>query len=268
MQGRVLIIAGSDSGGGAGVQGDVKTVTALSGFAATAITALTAQNTLGVHGVLDVPEDFIAKQISVVLSDIGADCIKIGMLHRGDVISSVANILKETASDIPLVLDPVMVAKGGHALLEEDALSALKAELIPMARVLTPNIPEAEALSGRDISSVDDMVAAARVILDLGPDAVLLKGGHLEGDTLSDALLERGKTPEIFSSVRIDTTTTHGTGCATASAIATGLAQGMDLPDAIRRARAYVLEAIKTAPGYGSGHGPLNHAHTCSKFIK
>ena len=266
MQGRVLIIAGSDSGGGAGVQGDVKTVTALSGFAATAITALTAQNTLGVHGVLDVPEDFIAKQISVVLSDIGADCIKIGMLHRGDVISSVANILKETASDIPLVLDPVMVAKGGHALLEEDALSALKAELIPMARVLTPNIPEAEALSGRDISSVDDMVAAARVILDLGPDAVLLKGGHLEGDTLSDALLERGKTPEIFSSVRIDTTNTHGTGCATASAIATGLAQGMDLPDAIRRARAYVLEAIKTAPGYGSGHGPLNHAHTFSKF--
>ncbi|MCK5547046.1 MAG: bifunctional hydroxymethylpyrimidine kinase/phosphomethylpyrimidine kinase, partial [Rhodospirillaceae bacterium] len=192
MQGRVLIIAGSDSGGGAGVQADIKTVTALSGFATTAITALTAQNTLGVHAVHEIPEDFIAKQISVVLSDIGADCIKIGMLHRGDVIHSVAKVLKETAPHIPLVLDPVMVAKGGHALLEDDALSTLKAELIPMAQVLTPNIPEAEALSGKAIASVDDMIAAAQVILDLGPDAVLLKGGHLEGDTLNDVLLEQG----------------------------------------------------------------------------
>ena len=266
MQGRVLIIAGSDSGGGAGVQADIKTVTALSGFATTAITALTAQNTLGVHAVHEIPEDFIAKQISVVLSDIGADCIKIGMLHRGDVIHSVAKVLKETAPHIPLVLDPVMVAKGGHALLEDDALSTLKAELIPMAQVLTPNIPEAEALSGKAIASVDDMIAAAQVILDLGPDAVLLKGGHLEGDTLNDVLLEQGKDPEIFSSTRIDTTNTHGTGCTTASAIATGLAQGMDLSTAVKRARAYVLKAIKTAPGYGGGHGPLNHGHTCNKF--
>ena len=270
MQGRVLIIAGSDCGGGAGVQADIKTVTALSGFATTAITALTAQNTQGVHGILDVPEDFITKQISVVLSDIGADCIKIGMLHRANVIGAVAEILKEMAGNIPLVLDPVMVAKGGHALLEEDALSALKSKLIPHARVLTPNIPEAEALSGKDISSVDDMVVAAEAMLDLGPDAVLVKGGHMpkqkNGDDLVDVLLERGHGAEIFSSTRIDTTNTHGTGCTTASAIATGLAQGMDLSTAVKRARAYVLKAIATAPGFGSGHGPLNHAHTCIKF--
>ncbi|MCK4939503.1 MAG: bifunctional hydroxymethylpyrimidine kinase/phosphomethylpyrimidine kinase [Rhodospirillaceae bacterium] len=270
MQGRVLIIAGSDSGGGAGVQADIKTVTALSGFAATAITALTAQNTQGVHGILEVPEDFIAKQISVVLSDIGADCIKIGMLHRADVICVVADTLKELASHIPLVLDPVMVAKGGHALLEDDALSALKDKLIHRARVLTPNIPEAEALSGKNIASVDDMVSAAHAILDLGPDAVLIKGAHMpkqaKDQQLNDVLLERGGEVEIFSSPRIDTTNTHGTGCTTASAIATGLAQGMDLSTAVRRARAYVLKAIVTAPGYGHGHGPLNHAHTCVKF--
>ncbi|MDH5189344.1 MAG: bifunctional hydroxymethylpyrimidine kinase/phosphomethylpyrimidine kinase, partial [Rhodospirillaceae bacterium] len=203
MKGRVLIIAGSDSGGGAGVQADIKTVTALSGFAATAITALTAQNTTGVHGIFEVPVDFINKQISVVLSDIGADCIKIGMLHRADVIDAVAKILREMAGAIPLVLDPVMVAKGGHSLLEDDAMSALKNTLLPMASVITPNIPEAEALSGHAIKTVDDMVFAARVMLDLGPNAVLVKGGHMDkqaaGENITDILLERGSEVEIFS---------------------------------------------------------------------
>ena len=270
IKGRVLIIAGSDSGGGAGVQADIKTVTALSGFAATSITALTAQNTTGVHGIFEVPVDFINKQISVVLSDIGADCIKIGMLHRADVIDAVAKILREMAGAIPLVLDPVMVAKGGHSLLEDDAMSALKNTLLPMASVITPNIPEAEALSGHAIKTVDDMVFAARVMLDLGPNAVLVKGGHMDkqaaGENITDILLERGSEVEIFTEPRINTSSTHGTGCTTASAIATGLAQGMELSAAVRRARAYVLEAIKTAPNIGHGHGPLNHAHTCVKF--
>ena len=269
MHGRVLIIAGSDSGGGAGVQADIKTVTALSGYGATAITALTAQNTQGVHGIFEVPVDFIIKQISVVLSDIGADCIKIGMLHRGDVISAVAGTLKEMAGTIPIVLDPVMVAKGGHSLLEDDAMSALKNILLPMATVITPNIPEAETISGRAIKTVDDMINAGEAMLALGPGAVLVKGGHMPNsadESLSDVLLRRGANAEIFSSTRINTTSTHGTGCTTASAIATGLAQGMDLSASVKRARAYVLEAIKTAPGYGHGHGPLNHAHTCKKF--
>ncbi|MDH5772854.1 MAG: bifunctional hydroxymethylpyrimidine kinase/phosphomethylpyrimidine kinase [Rhodospirillaceae bacterium] len=269
IKGRVLVIAGSDSGGGAGIQADIKTVTALSGFATTAITALTAQNTQGVHGIFEVPVDFIIKQMSVVLSDIGADCIKIGMLHRADIIEAVAETLNQMASDIPIVLDPVMVAKGGHSLLEDDAMSALKNSLLPMASVLTPNIPEAEAISGMAIKNVDDMVAAGEAILALGPGAVLVKGGHLpnnKDENLSDVLLKPGSKVEIFSGPRINTTSTHGTGCTTASAIATGLAQGMELSMALRRARAYVLEAIKTAPGFGSGHGPLNHAHTCVKF--
>lgn len=270
MHGRVLIIAGSDSGGGAGIQADIKTVTALGGFGMTAITALTAQNTQGVFGIFEIPEDFIVKQITVVLEDIGADCIKIGMLHKRDVISAVAKTLAEMAGGIPIVLDPVMVAKGGHSLLEDDALSALKNDLLPMANVLTPNIPEAEALSGIAISNVEHMISAARAILEHGPDAVLVKGGHMakqkNDDNLSDVLLERGKDPEILVSTRINTTNTHGTGCTTASAIATGLAQGMDMLSATNRARAYVLEAIATAPNIGHGHGPLNHGHTFKKF--
>jgi hydroxymethylpyrimidine/phosphomethylpyrimidine kinase len=258
-KGRVLIIAGSDSGGGAGIQGDIKTVTALGGYAATAITALTAQNTQGVFGIHDVPDEFIRQQITLVLSDIGADAIKTGMLHRASIIDMVADVLRE--KHIPLVLDPVMFAKGGAALLEANAIRSLKERLIPLATVVTPNIPEAEHLSGLPIHTTEDMRHAAQRILALGCKAVLIKGGHMEGETLIDLLLSKNRE-EIFTQTRLHTTHTHGTGCTLASAIATSLAQGMVLPDAVRRARHYVRKAIECAPGLGKGHGPLGHGHT------
>jgi hydroxymethylpyrimidine/phosphomethylpyrimidine kinase len=261
MKGRVLIIAGSDSGGGAGIQADIKAVTALRGFAMTAITALTAQNTLGVHGVMGVPIDFIRQQIAVVLDDLGADAIKTGMLHAVPVIEAVCDELAARARGIPLVADPVMVAKGGHPLLAPDAVETLKARLLPLATVITPNLPEAEVLAGRPIRTVDDMREAASALRALGVPAVLLKGGHLEGNILTDLLVTAEGTEE-FSTPRIDTRHTHGTGCTLASAIAAGLAQGMSLRDAVTRARAYVLAAIAAAPGYGAGHGPLDHGIT------
>lgn len=261
----MLIAAGSDSGGGAGIQADIKAVTALGAYAMTAITALTAQNTQGVEGVIGVEPAFIAQQMQMVLDDIGADAVKTGMLHNVAVIETVARVLAEKAADIPLVLDPVMYAKGGHALLEPDSIASLKTQLLPMAAVVTPNVPEAEAIAGVTIETVDDMRAAARAIIDLGPRAVLLKGGHMEGREVTD-LLVTGDAVEEMTHPRVDTRHTHGTGCTLASAIAAGLAQGMDLATAVRRARAYVLTAIKTAPGFGHGHGPLNHAHTVRPF--
>ncbi len=261
MHGRVLIIAGSDSGGGAGIQADIKAVTALGGFAATALTALTAQNTLGVHAVHPVPLDFIARQITVVLDDIGADVIKTGMLGTAEMIGVIASTLARHAPGVPLVLDPVMVAKGGARLLDPDALSALKRVLLPMAAVLTPNLPEAEALSGMAIPDLAAMRHAAEALLTLGVPAVLLKGGHLPGDVVVD-LLATEDGMEEFDSPRIDTRHTHGTGCTLASALAAGLAQGLDLRAAVQRARAYVRAAIAAAPGYGAGHGPLDHGVT------
>lgn len=261
MRGRVLIVAGSDSGGGAGIQGDIKTVTALTGYAATAITALTAQNTLGVFGIHPVPVEFIAQQMRLVLEDIGADAIKTGMLHSGEVIETVADVLDELGGDIPLVVDPVMVAKGGAMLLDPDASHALQRRLLPRADVITPNIPEAQVLSGLEILDLDDMRHAATLMLSYGPKAVLLKGGHMEGETVTDLLLTNDGE-EVFTSRRIDTPHTHGTGCTLASAIATGLAQRLTLPEAVARARNYVDQAIRQAPGYGAGHGPLNHAWT------
>lgn len=259
MKGRVLIAAGSDSGGGAGIQADIKAVTALGGFAATAITALTAQNTLGVHGIQEVPIDFVRQQIAVVLDDIGADAIKTGMLHRVEVIEAVVESLD--SCDAPLVADPVMVAKGGARLLDQGATEAVISVLLPRAAVVTPNIPEAEVLAGMEIDGVDGMKRAAEKLLSLGPRAILLKGGHLDGPRLTDLLLTDAGF-EVFEGQRIETKHTHGTGCTTASALAVGLAQGMGLTDAFARARTYVQEAIRTAPGYGAGHGPLNHAHT------
>jgi hydroxymethylpyrimidine/phosphomethylpyrimidine kinase len=271
MQGRVLIIAGSDSGGGAGIQADIKTVTALNGFAMTAITALTAQNTLGVHGVHAVPTEFITQQIEVVLSDLGADAIKIGMLHRADVIHAVADVIEAWGKTIPLVLDPVMVAKGGHALLQEDAMQALKERLLPRATLLTPNVPEAEALTGKTITAISDFGPVGDKLARLGAKASLIKGGHLSRDLenhdmVTDLLWRNGFHAEVFQSHWVETKDTHGTGCTLASAIACGLAQGLDLVKAVMRARAYVHQAIVSAPGYGSGHGPLNHAHTVRPF--
>ncbi|MFI4948570.1 MAG: bifunctional hydroxymethylpyrimidine kinase/phosphomethylpyrimidine kinase [Alphaproteobacteria bacterium] len=260
MQARVLIVAGSDSGGGAGIQADIKTVTMLDAFAATAVTALTAQNTLGVFGVLPVAPAFIRLQIEVVLDDIGADAVKTGMLHDAGVIEAVASVLAERAGTVPLVVDPVMVAKGGAPLIEPGAIDALKRLLVPRAAVLTPNLPEAEILLGRSIDSLAAMQSAAEELLGLGCRAVLLKGGHLAGDTVYD-VLAAASGRRLWQNPRIDSRHTHGTGCTLASAIAAGLAQGLSVEDAIERAREYVRRAILSAPGIGRGHGPLDHAH-------
>jgi hydroxymethylpyrimidine/phosphomethylpyrimidine kinase len=260
MKGRVLIVAGSDSGGGAGIQADIKTVTMLDAFAATAVTALTAQNTGGVFGVVPVAPDFIRQQIEVVLDDIGADAIKTGMLHDAAVIETVAAVLAEKAAAIPLVLDPVMVAKGGAPLIEPGAVDALKRLLVPRAAVLTPNLPEAEVLIAGTIASLDQMKEAAQALLRLRCRAVLLKGGHLAGETVYD-VLATAAGQRLWQSPRIDTRHTHGTGCTLASAIAAGIAQGMPVEAAVERARDYVQRAIAGAPGFGRGHGPLDHAH-------
>jgi hydroxymethylpyrimidine/phosphomethylpyrimidine kinase len=255
-RGRVLIIAGSDSGGGAGIQGDIKTVSALGGYAMTAITALTAQNTLRVVDVLPIPGDFVAQQMQLVLDDIGADAIKTGMLHSAAIIDAIARVLEQSAPAIPLVVDPVMLATSGAALLAPDALAALKARLIPRAAILTPNLPEAALLLGHPVT---DIHAAATELLALGPRAVLLKGGHGEGDMLTDILVSRDVAPITITTPRIATRHTHGTGCAMASALATGLAQELTLEANFRRAHAYVQAAIKAAPGFGVGNGPLGH---------
>lgn len=261
MKGRVLIVAGSDSGGGAGIQGDLKTVTALGGYAATAITALTAQNTCGVFGILGIEPGFIAQQMRVVLEDIGADCIKTGMLHNAAVIETVVDTLDTAAATIPLVVDPVMYAKSGDSLLDPAARATLIQRLLPRATLITPNVREAAALSGLSIRSPDDLAAAARQLLELGPAAVLVKGGHLPGATVTDWLIWRDGA-EAFSAPRSPSRNTHGTGCTLASAIATGLAQGLALNAAVQRALAYVQAAIRSAPDLGTGCGPLNHGHT------
>src|SRR5688572_19550069 len=252
MKGRVLIVAGSDSGGGAGIQADIKAVTAMAGFAATAITALTAQNTEGVHGVVAVEPAFIAQQIEAVLTDIGADALKTGMLHSAEVIETVAAAFRQHAPGTPLVVDPVMVAKGGHRLLQSAAETALRDVLLPMAALLTPNLPEAEALAGFPVRTEADMRRAAEHLARRGSKAILMKGGHLEGDRVIDLLFHDGHF-DRFEDARIKSRHTHGTGCTLASAIAAGLAQKMTLRDSVVRARAYVRAAIETAPGYGRG---------------
>ncbi len=265
MQGRVLIIAGSDSGGGAGIQADIKTVTALRGYAATAITAVTAQNTKGVSGIHGVPAEFVAKQIEAVLVDIGADCIKTGMLHTAAVIGAVSEVIGRLAPRVPLVVDPVMIAQGGERLLKPAAIDALKRELLVRTTVLTPNIPEAESLTGLQVRDADDLVHVAEMVHTLGPRAVLVTGGHMRGETVCDVLCEEGRL-EIFESPRIASPHTHGTGCTLASGIATGIAQGLGIRAAVVRARAYVRHAILGAPGFGSGQGPIDHTHTVQPF--
>lgn len=253
---RVLIVAGSDSGGGAGIQADIKTVTMLGGYAATAVTAITVQNTLGVSGVVPVAPEIVAAQMRAVLEDIGADIIKIGMLGDAATIAAVAEVLRDVR--LPVVLDPVMVAKGGAALLEDDAVDAMLRLLVPLATVVTPNTPELAALTQSEIDDEGDAVLAAQELLDAGARAVLAKGGHLAGDTVADWLVT-ANLQQRFVSPRIDTRHTHGTGCTLASALATRIAQGMALPDAVAAARDYVHAAIAAAPGFGAGHGPLRH---------
>ena len=255
-RGRVLIVAGSDSGGGAGIQADIKTVSMLGGYAATAIAAVTIQNTLGVTGVHPIPLQVIEAQARAVLDDIGADAIKTGMLGDAAVVELVARLIGEY--DIPAVVDPVMIAKGGEPLLAPEAVAAVLEWLVPRAALLTPNAPEAQALTGLTVETTDDLRRAGDRLIALGAQAVLMKGGHIPGDRVVDLLM----TPFAetrYESGRIDTRHTHGTGCTLASACAAGLAQGLSLDTAVGRARDYVLEAIRRVPGFGAGHGPLDH---------
>ena len=262
--GRVLVIAGSDSGGGAGVQADIKTLTALGAYAATALTALTTQDTERVHEIFPVPPAFLARQIAVALDDPGADAIKIGMLGEVAAIEAVADALALAGLGLPVVIDPVMLAKGGEALLAADAMTVFKRRLLPFATLLTPNIPEAEALAGMRIRDRDTMHDAAAALLTLGVPAVLLKGGHLAGETVTD-LLATLDGVETFEAPRQPSRHTHGTGCTLASAIAAGLAAGWTLRAAVARAHAYVQAAIAAAPGIGRGHGPLGHMVTIER---
>ena len=253
---RVLIIAGSDSGGGAGIQADIKAVTAMGGYAATAITAITVQNTLGVHGVHPLPLDLIEAQVRAVLDDIGADAIKTGMLGSVEVVERVAALLD--SADAPAVVDPVMIAKGGHPLLPDAAIEAVRRLMVPRAALLTPNAPEAEALTDVPVADLDGQRRAGEALLAMGAKAVLMKGGHVPGETVVDLLL----TPSgeaVLEGERVETRHTHGTGCTLASACAAGLAKGLPLEVAVAEAWAYVAEAIRRAPGLGGGHGPLDH---------
>lgn len=253
---KALTIAGSDSGGGAGIQTDLKTFAALGVYGTSVITALTAQNTKGVHGIHAVPPDFIACQMEAVLSDIPVHAAKTGMLGGADVIATVAEMLTRYRI-ANLVVDPVMVAQSGDRLLPEEASDALRDRLLPLALVCTPNLPEAEVLLGREITSVDAMVAAAREIRLLGPRYVLVKGGHLPGEDMVDVFFD-GKHVHMLSEKKLDTIHTHGTGCTYAAAIAANLAKGMDPVDAFTKAKAFITGAIAHGICVGSGYGPTN----------
>ncbi len=253
---RVLTIAGSDSGGGAGIQADLKTITALGGFGMSVITALTAQNTLGVQGIHEVPIDFVEKQFDSVATDIGIDAAKTGMLSSSEIMRTVASKIREYGIE-KLVVDPVMVAKGGAMLIREEAKKTLIEELLPLSFVITPNIPEAEELTGMKVSTVEEMKKAAKIINGMGAENVLVKGGHMSGDALD--ILYDGEKFHEFVSERIDTKDTHGTGCTTSAAIATGLAQGLTVYEAVKRAKDYITTAIRFSLRIGGGHGPTNH---------
>ncbi|MDN3518443.1 bifunctional hydroxymethylpyrimidine kinase/phosphomethylpyrimidine kinase [Aquisalimonas lutea] len=262
IHGRVLVVAGSDSGGGAGIQADIKAITALGGYAMTALTALTAQNTRGVHGVHPVPPAFLRQQIGVVMDDLGADALKTGMLHDAATIECVVELADGAGRGLPLVVDPVMVAQSGDRLLDESAVARMVDDLLPRAALITPNLPEAEVLLGRTIQDDGAMSEAAAALHAMTGSAVLLKGGHLDGGTIRDVLVDADGQLASFRHQRIATKHTHGTGCTLASAIAAGLARGLAMHAAVEVARRYLLEAIRTAPGFGHGGGPVNHCHT------
>jgi hydroxymethylpyrimidine/phosphomethylpyrimidine kinase len=266
---RVLTIATSDSGGGAGVQADLKTFSALGCYGMSVFAALTAQNTTAVTGIFPIPPAFIAEQIDAVMTDIGVDAVKIGMLYSAEIIAVVAERLARYKAP-NIVLDPVMVAKSGASLLRDDAVEALKTQLLPLAAVLTPNLPEASALLGRPVEKAEDMPAACADLAGFGPGAVLLKGGHLSGEKSSDFLYvlpgrgEDGKLLLTLEGERIETPNTHGTGCTLSSAIAAGLARGLGIEAAVRAAKDYIAAAIRAGAMYklGKGYGPVHHFHT------
>ena len=252
-----LTIAGSDSGGGAGIQADLKTFLALGVYGMSVLTSITAQNTLGVQGIHDLPPDFVGLQIDSVMQDIGADAVKIGMLSNAQIIKTVSKKIKKYQVK-NLVIDPVMVAKGGDRLLRVDAVKELKQDLIPLAMIVTPNLGEAEVLSELRIQNIEDMKEAARKIYKLGAKNVLIKGGHLLSNKAID-LLYNGENFREFKAERINTKNTHGTGCTLSSAIAAGLAQGKKVEEAVNTAKKYITLAIQNSLDIGHGHGPLNH---------
>jgi hydroxymethylpyrimidine/phosphomethylpyrimidine kinase len=254
---RILIIAGSDSGGGAGIQADIKAVTMLGGHAMTSITAITAQNTLGVDAVMPVSAEMVLQQMDAVLSDIGADAVKIGMIGSPEVADAVADRL-ERLPDIPIVFDPVMVASSGSVLADEATIAAFE-RLMRVATLVTPNLPELAALTGQEIVTMEDLSGAAISRAGASGTAVLAKGGHLPGQLLTDILAEAGGELHRWEAERIETVNTHGTGCTLASGIACGLGEGMAAVEAITRARDYVQHSILHAPGFGQGHGPVGH---------
>jgi hydroxymethylpyrimidine/phosphomethylpyrimidine kinase len=255
---RALTIAGSDSGGGAGIQADLKTFAAYGIYGMSAVTAVTAQNTLAVTDWLAMPRELVAKQIDAVLADIGADAVKTGMLANADIIRTVAREMTENAVT-NLVVDPVMVAKGGHKLLEDDAVAAIIRDLLPLALIVTPNVPEAEVLTKRRISTWDDVRGAAAQIVEMGAKSVVVKGGHFDDSRAATDIYYDGQHYREFTSIRVDTKNTHGTGCTFSSAIAAGLAKGMSPGDAIALAKSYVTLAIQHAYPVGKGHGPVHH---------
>lgn len=251
-----MTIAGSDSGGGAGVQADLKTFSALGVFGASTLTAITAQNTVAVTAVHEIPTDVIAAQIEAVVSDIGVDAVKTGMLSSSSIVEVVARELERHEIQ-NLVVDPVMVAKSGDPLLKEEAVESMRTSLVPLAALVTPNIPEAEALTGLEIRTDEDMREAARQILSMGARAVVIKGGHRDGPATD--LLYDGTEFREFTSERFDTVNTHGTGCTFASASAAGLAQGKSVVESVAQAKEYVTEAIRSSYPLGRGHGPVHH---------
>ena len=258
---RALTIAGSDSGGGAGIQADLKTFAALGCYGFSVITALTAQNTRGVTAIESVPAHFVEQQMEAVLTDIGVDAVKIGMIHSPEIIRSVAATLQRYRAP-NIVLDPVMIAKSGDRLLQKEAVQALAKLLLPLAAVITPNLPEAAVLLGRPLERLVEMEQAARDLARLGPAAILLKGGHLGGERSPDLLYQRQEDRvTLLDGSRVQTANTHGTGCTLSSAIAAGLARGLALAEAVRRAKEYLTGALQRGAAYrlGSGHGPVHH---------
>lgn len=265
VKGRVLIVAGSDSSGGTGIQADLKTVTVLGGYAMTAITALTARDTQGVIETLPVPATFVQRQMRLALEDIGADVIMCGMLYDAASINAVADVIEELAPDTPLVLDPIMVAKSGRSLLDHEGLRHMKIRLLPRATILTPNLREAELLAGMEIADIDQRSHAASMMLTLGAKSVLLKGGHGNENPVVDLLATEDATT-ILTNELIETRHTAGLGSSLSAAIAVSLAQGMDITSSVLRAREFVQRCLKAAPGFGLGTGPISHAITLEPF--
>ena len=270
LQKTVLVIAGSDPSGGAGIQADLKTLTSFGVYGMTAITALTEQNTNGVFDILEIPIEFVVKQINCCLSDINANAVKIGMLHSADLISAVLEALFNnnivSNKKVNIVLDPVMVAKGGHKLLKENAIDALKNFIKVAQPILTPNIPEAEILTGIKINNLKDMKNVGKEIINLGASNVILKGGHMKALVMTDLLINSSEIHSIETS-KIITNHTHGTGCTMASALSASLAKSIDIRHSFEIAHNYVNNAIKTNPKFGRGNGPINHCFNINEFI-